>query len=428
MREPVWGGPGLRRLPERRIRKARFKQRDLRVLVDSVMERRRDIFGQGGRPPSLQSRRRAWIFVMERVNAVSGTRRSWEEVRKKVHDLKKSTKEKLAYNRRSRQLSGGGRPVVKALTEFENDMLALFGKETFEGFDPGDLAVTSQLSDQGETSGSSTIAANRRCTPEFQISSAHPEAGTSTGTPTAGDGSAEDEEALGESLDVGEEGAGPILVEEDERSSSFEDWRPTVLGSPMEADADTDLSGPAFKRRLLEHEFSVEQRLASIHTTVEDGMVMLDQRLSALQSAIVQLSMPVASAVETSLTQALETVGTSLVNAHTSAIEALGSKLQEAIKAGFVSLGESLQETMAEGFQSFIEAQCSVLTQVMGQHDKMASSSGSTQSRPAGGHSGKGSLSTKHPPQAAGGAAPDRLESKAAQHQRPLALMQVHQG
>lgn len=196
MREPVWGGPGLRRLPERRIRKARFKQRDLRVLVDSVMERRRDIFGQGGRPPSLQSRRRAWIFVMERVNAVSGTRRSWEEVRKKVHDLKKSTKEKLAYNRRSRQLSGGGRPVVKALTEFENDMLALFGKETFEGFDPGDLAVTSQLSDQGETSGSSTIAANRRCTPEFQISSAHPEAGTSTGTPTAGDGSAEDEEAL----------------------------------------------------------------------------------------------------------------------------------------------------------------------------------------------------------------------------------------
>ncbi|XP_069755582.1 uncharacterized protein [Narcine bancroftii] len=423
MRNQMWGVPAFRRLPDRRIRKARFKDRDLRVLIDSVMERRSDIFGEGGQPPSMQSRRQAWLFVMEKVNAVSGTHRTWEEVRKKVHDLKKSTKEKLAYNRRSRQESMGDQPDIKTLTEFENDMIVLFGKETFEGLDPMDLGVTSRLCDQGEASGSSTFVAKQHHAPKYQMSPPHLEAGTSTDTPTGGDDSVEDEEELGNSLNISEGGA-PVLV--DDERSPFEGWRPPVLGLPIEADVDTDLSGPAFKRRLLEHEFSVEQSLASIHTTVEDGMVMLDQRMCALQSAIEQLSTPVASAVESSLTQALESVGSSLMNAHTAAIEVLGSKLQEAVKVGFISLGERLQATMAEGFQSLIEAQCSMLTQIIGQREKIAPISATTQSCPAGGHSSKGSLPAKHPPQAT--AASERLESKATQHQRPLALMQVHQG
>ncbi|XP_067858077.1 uncharacterized protein [Heptranchias perlo] len=425
MRNQLWSAPPFRKMPDRRIRKARFKDRDLRVLIDSVMERRGDIFGEGGQPPTMQSRRQAWLFVMEKVNAVSGTRRTWEEVRKKVHDLKKSTKEKLAYNRRSRQVSCGGRPDIKTLTEFENDMILLFGKESFEGLDTVDLSVVSRLSDQGETSGSSTIAAKQHHTPKYQMSPPQPGAGTSTDTPTGGDGSVEDEEELGESLNISEEG-GPILV--DDERSSFEGWRPHVLGPPIEADADTDLSGPAFKRRLLEHEFSVEQSLASIHTTVEDGMVMLDQRLCALQSAIEHVATPVASAVETSLTQAIDTVGSSLMNAHTAAIEVLGSKLQEAVKAGFNSLGERLQATMAEGFQSLIEAQCSMLTQIIGQREKLASTSGIAQARPVSSHSSGGSVPPKSSAQATAGAVSENTESRATQHQRPLALMQVHQG
>uniref|UniRef100_UPI00398F5A19 uncharacterized protein n=1 Tax=Pristiophorus japonicus TaxID=55135 RepID=UPI00398F5A19 len=362
---------------------------------------------------------------MDKVNAVSGTRRTWEEVRKKVHDLKKSTKEKLAYNRRSRQVSGGGRPDIKTLTEFENDMILLFGKDSFEGLDTVDLSVMSRLSDQGETSGSSTIAAKQHHTPKYQMSPPRHEAGTSTDTPTGGDGSVEDEEELGESVNISEEG-GPILV--DDERASFEGWRPHVLGPPIEADADTDLSGPAFKRRLLEHEFSVEQSLASIHTTVEDGMVMLDQRLCALQSAIEHVATPVASAVETSLTQALDTVGSSLMNAHTAALEVLGSKLHEAVKAGFDSLGQRLQATMAEGFQSLIEAQCSMLTQIIGQRERMASAGGAAQARPVSGHPSGGSVPPKNPTQVSAGAVSESLETRATPHQRPLALMQVHQG
>eukprot|EP00061_Rhincodon_typus_P018215 g47301.t1 len=196
MRNQLWSAPPFQKMPDRRIRKARFKDRDLRVLIDSVMEKRGDIFGEGGQPPTMQSRRQAWLFVMEKVNAVSGTRRTWEEVRKKVHDLKKSTKEKLAYNRRARQLSCGGRPDIKTLTEFENDMILLFGKESFEGLDTMDLSVMSRLSDQGETSGSSITAAKQHRTPKYQISSPQAEAGTSIDTPTGGGGSVEDEEEL----------------------------------------------------------------------------------------------------------------------------------------------------------------------------------------------------------------------------------------
>ncbi|XP_078079134.1 uncharacterized protein LOC144500312 isoform X2 [Mustelus asterias] len=196
MRNQLWSVPPFRKMPDRRIRKARFKDRDLRVLIDSVMERRGDIFGEGGQPPTMQSRRQAWLFVMEKVNAVSGTRRTWEEVRKKVHDLKKSTKEKLAYNRRARQLSCGSRPDIKTLTEFENDMILLFGKESFEGLDAADLGVMSRLSDQGETSGSSTTAAKQHRTHKYQMSSPQAEAGTSIDTPTGGGGSIEDEEEL----------------------------------------------------------------------------------------------------------------------------------------------------------------------------------------------------------------------------------------
>ncbi|XP_043568851.1 uncharacterized protein [Chiloscyllium punctatum] len=440
MRNQLWSVPPFRKMPDRRIRKARFKDRDLRVLIDSVMERRGDIFGEGGQPPTMQSRRQAWLFVMEKVNAVSGTRRTWEEVRKKVHDLKKSTKEKLAYNRRARQLSCGGRPDIKTLTEFENDMILLFGKESFEGLDTVDLGVMSRLSecepmysysailylftDQGETSGSSTTAAKQHLTPKYQISSPQAEAGTSIDTPTGGGNSVEDEEELGESLNISED-RGPILV--DDERSSFEGWRPHMLGPPIEADADTDLSGPAFKRRLLEHEFSVEQSLASIHTTVEDGMVMLDQRLCALQSAIEHVATPVASAVETSLTQALDTVGSSLMNAHSAAIEVLGSKLQEAVKAGFTSLGERLQATMAEGFQSLIEAQCSMLTQIIGQREKLASSTGIVHAHQVDSHSSGGLVPPKKK-QVTAGAVSENLESRATQHQRPMGLMQVHQG
>ncbi|XP_067833631.1 uncharacterized protein [Heptranchias perlo] len=370
-------------MADRRIRKARFSSRDLCVLVDAVMERREDIFGRGGEPPDMQRRRDAWQYVTERVNAVSGTHRTWEEVRKKVHDLKKSTKEKLAYNRRSWQAAGGGPPDVKTLTEFENDMIVVFGKESLEGLRPVDIGTMPRHIPQREHSGLHIVSAEEQHTPECQLSPIPLEAGTSTETPLVRGIKDENQETPSESLSTSEEWEEVVVGDE---GTTVEAWRPSMVGAPTGLDAVTDLNGPAFKRRLLEHGVRVEQSLAFMHTTLEDGMVRLDQRLSSLHSAIEQMATPVASAVETSLMQAIGTAGASLMNAHTVAMEALGSKLKEAVMAGFDSLGERLHLTMTEGFKNLIEAQCSTLTQMIAYCEEIPSTSGISEVQAVGTH------------------------------------------
>ncbi|XP_078427109.1 uncharacterized protein LOC144699765 isoform X1 [Cetorhinus maximus] len=355
---------------DRRIRKARFSSRDLCVLVDAVMERREDIFGRGGDPPDTQRRRDAWQYVTERVNAVSGTHRTWEEVRKKVHDLKKSTKEKLAYNRRSWQTAGAGPPDVKTLTEFENDMIVVFGKESLEGLRPVDIGTMPRHLPQREQSGQHVVSEEQH-TPECQLSPILQ--GNNTEMPLVRGIKDENQETPSESLSTSEEWEEVVVGDE---GATVEAWRPSVVGASTQLDAVTDLNGPAFKRRLLEHGVRVEQSLAFMHTTLEDGMVRLDQRLSSLQSAIEQIATPMTAAVETSLMQAIGTAGASLMNAHNVAMEALGSKLKEAVVAGFDSLGEQLHGTMTEGFKNLIAAQCSTLTQMIAYCEEMPSTSG----------------------------------------------------
>ncbi|XP_038633652.1 uncharacterized protein LOC119953436 isoform X2 [Scyliorhinus canicula] len=357
-------------MADRRIRKARFSSRDLCVLVDAVMERREEIFGRGGDPPDTQRRRDAWRYVTGRVNAVSGTRRTWEEVRKKVHDLKKSTKEKLAYNRRSWQAAGGGGPPdVKTLTEFENDMIVVFGKESLEGLRPVDIGTMPRPISQREHCGQHVVSEEQHA-PEYQLSSIPLD---NTDMPLIRGIKDENQETPSESLSTSEEWEEVVVGAE---GTTVEAWRPSMVGALTQLDAVTDLNGPAFKRRLLEHGVRVEQSLAFMHTTLEDGMVRLDQRLSSLQSAIEQIATPVTAAVETSLMQAIGTAGASLMNAHSVAMDALGSKLKEAVVAGFDSLGEQLHGTMTEGFKNLIAAQYSTLAQMIAYCEEMPSTSG----------------------------------------------------
>ncbi|XP_078081684.1 uncharacterized protein LOC144501651 isoform X2 [Mustelus asterias] len=182
----------------------------------------------------------------------------------------------------------------------------------------------------------------------------------------------ENHETPSESLSTSEEWEEVVVGDE---GTTVEAWRPSMVGAPSQLDAVTDLNGPAFKRRLLEHGVRVEQSLAFMHTTLEDGMIRLDQRLSSLQSAIEQIATPMTAAVETSLMQAIGTAGASLMNAHSVAMEALGTKLKEAVVAGFDSLGEHLHGTMTEGFKNLIEAQCSTLTQMITYCEEMPSTS-----------------------------------------------------
>ncbi|XP_043541875.1 uncharacterized protein LOC122547292 isoform X1 [Chiloscyllium plagiosum] len=361
---------------DRRIRKARFSSRDLCALVDAVMERREDLFGRGGDPPDAQRRRRdAWQYVTERVNAVSGTHRTWEEVRKKVHDLKKSTKEKLAYNRRSWQAAGGEPSDVKTLTEFENDMIVVLGKESLEGLQPVDIGTITRCVPQNEHCGQQVISQEQH-TFACRLSPIPLETDNSIETSLVQGIKDENQETPSESLSTSDEWEEVVVGDE---GTTVAAWRPIMISAPTQLDAVTDLNGPAFKRRLLEHGARVEQSLAFMHTTLEDGMVRLDQRLSSMQSAIEQMATPVTAAVENSLMQAVGNAGASLVNVHSIAMEALGSKLKEAVVAGFDSLGQQLHGTMREGIKNLIETQCSTFLQLIAYCEEKPSSSGTSE-------------------------------------------------
>ncbi|XP_051889019.1 uncharacterized protein LOC127579960 [Pristis pectinata] len=241
-------------------------------------------------------------------------------------------------------------------------MIVMFGKKSLEGLQPVDVGTMPRNIIQREQSGLHILSGEERQPSECQLSNLH-EAGTSTETSLVGGIKTENQGTPSESLSTSEEWEEVVVGDE---GTMVESWRPSIIVAPTCLDAVTDLNGPAFKRRLLEHGIRVEQSLAFMHTALEDGMVRLDQRLAS----------PVASAVETSLMQSIGTVGASFMNAHCIGMEVLGSKLTEAVVAGFGSLGEQLHLSMAEGFRNLIEAQCSTFTQVIAYCEEVPSDGG----------------------------------------------------
>ncbi|XP_078081685.1 uncharacterized protein LOC144501651 isoform X3 [Mustelus asterias] len=248
-------------------------------------------------------------------------------------------------------------------------MIVVFGKESLEGLWAVDIGTMPRHIPRREHSGQHVVSEEQHI-PECQLSPIP--LCNNIDMPLIRGIKDENHETPSESLSTSEEWEEVVVGDE---GTTVEAWRPSMVGAPSQLDAVTDLNGPAFKRRLLEHGVRVEQSLAFMHTTLEDGMIRLDQRLSSLQSAIEQIATPMTAAVETSLMQAIGTAGASLMNAHSVAMEALGTKLKEAVVAGFDSLGEHLHGTMTEGFKNLIEAQCSTLTQMITYCEEMPSTS-----------------------------------------------------
>ncbi|XP_048411408.2 uncharacterized protein LOC125463776 isoform X1 [Stegostoma tigrinum] len=254
-------------------------------------------------------------------------------------------------------------------------MFVVFGKENLEGLRPLDIGTMTRHVPQNEHCGQQVISEEQR-TPECRLSPVLFEGGNSIETPLVRGIKDENQETPTESLSTSEEWEEVVVGDE---GATVAAWRPSMIGASPQLDIVTDLNGPAFKWRLLEHGVHVEQSLAFMHNTLEDGMVRLDQRLSSMQSAIEQMAKPVTTAVETSLMQALGNAGASLMNVHSIAMEALGLKLKEAVVAGFNSLGEQLHGTVREGFKNLIETQCSTLTQLIAYCEEMPSSSGTSE-------------------------------------------------
>ncbi|XP_072116885.1 cytidine and dCMP deaminase domain-containing protein 1 isoform X5 [Mobula birostris] len=132
-----------------------------------------------------------------------------------------------------------------------------------------------------------------------------------------------------------------------------------------------ELSEPAFKRRVVEHQCYLQSLVTSLATVMNDvvcGMEkiksglntsmsdvhsVLDHHLSALQSSRESVSSQTAS------TQGLSCIGAALQTALSAALSDMSSKVQEGLQIGFESLGEKVQSAIRTGFADLVKEHAS---------------------------------------------------------------------
>ncbi|XP_078075436.1 uncharacterized protein LOC144497873 [Mustelus asterias] len=136
----------------------RFTESELGRLLDAVEERRAIIYPRDGRRPRGQAGNVAWEAVAAAVNARALTQRTSAQCRKKMNDLVRAAREKMAHNRREREKIGGGVPELRLLTEFEECALELSGEaEDITGTD-NQVDVQNGRNDHNEAGPSGVVA------------------------------------------------------------------------------------------------------------------------------------------------------------------------------------------------------------------------------------------------------------------------------
>ncbi|XP_067898172.1 uncharacterized protein [Heterodontus francisci] len=107
-----------------------FSDEDLDKLLNEVEAKRHRLLGYDKRRAPRKVSILAWKEVAEAVTANSTVPRTAEQCRKKLNDLTRSARSKMAHNARERsltRLSGGGVAFLKDLNEYEERARQLVG-------------------------------------------------------------------------------------------------------------------------------------------------------------------------------------------------------------------------------------------------------------------------------------------------------------
>ncbi|XP_015202005.2 myb-related transcription factor, partner of profilin-like [Lepisosteus oculatus] len=86
--------------PRERMRKHKFTDAELDVLIEEVTQREDVLFGLQGNRLTTREKYKIWFDITERVCATSGIQRSINEVKRRWQDLKRRTKAKVIEARR----------------------------------------------------------------------------------------------------------------------------------------------------------------------------------------------------------------------------------------------------------------------------------------------------------------------------------------
>ncbi|KAJ1118182.1 hypothetical protein NDU88_006377 [Pleurodeles waltl] len=123
----------------RKKRKCRFSAEEQEILVKEVTEHQHQLFITSKLP--LSRREAIWKQIVDKINSVAEERRTVTECRKRWHDCKRRTKEKMARNRKAAMQTGGRSPAQQeALDHMEEMVAAVIPEEIVTGIQGQDSA------------------------------------------------------------------------------------------------------------------------------------------------------------------------------------------------------------------------------------------------------------------------------------------------
>ncbi|KAJ1186307.1 hypothetical protein NDU88_003090 [Pleurodeles waltl] len=131
-------------------RKCRFTTEEQEILVKEVTEHQHQLFVTSKLP--ISRREAIWQQIVDKINSVAEVRRTVIECKKRWHDCKRRTKEKMSRNRKAALQTGGGSPAhQEALDHMEEMVAAVIPEEIvtgIQGQDSADYQETTHMQDQ----------------------------------------------------------------------------------------------------------------------------------------------------------------------------------------------------------------------------------------------------------------------------------------
>ncbi|KAJ1097835.1 hypothetical protein NDU88_002951 [Pleurodeles waltl] len=134
----------------RKKRKCRFSAEEQEILVKEVTEHQHQLFITSKLP--ISRREAIWQKIVDKINSVAEERRTVTECKKRWHDCKRRTKEKMARNRKAALQTGGGSPAhQEALDHMEKMVAAVIPEEIvtgIQGHDSADYHDTTHMQEE----------------------------------------------------------------------------------------------------------------------------------------------------------------------------------------------------------------------------------------------------------------------------------------
>ncbi|XP_078540254.1 t-SNARE domain-containing protein 1-like [Lissotriton helveticus] len=136
--------------PERK-RKIKFSTMELQVLVEEVVKEHQKLFGKLSLTVAESAKRKIWLDIQAKVNAVGVTPRDIDDLKKRWYDLRSLTKKQIAEQHKQANKTGGGKNRAPPLTDQEELVGSTIEPESVSGLGDADSSARAATK-QGETS------------------------------------------------------------------------------------------------------------------------------------------------------------------------------------------------------------------------------------------------------------------------------------